>query len=353
MSIIWADNFDNYGTTESRLLDGLYADYDSISIETDPDPNETGRCIKVGDATQGFLRHVFSATGLTTAGMSMRVWLTEIPESESDLANIFQLRDSSNVVNVSIVVSPTGTFRAYRGSSDGTLLGESTAAMTAQAWHHVEVKVTVDSSAGAVEVRYNGVTVLSLTGQNTQAGAANLSQVYFASKTGGITGTFQTSFYMKDYIVWDTTGSQNNDFLGTCHVYTLRPDGDSSLNWDVSTGTTGYNLIDDTSPDDADYISADDTPPGASVFTLEDLPPDIVSVKALIPVTRMAKIDGGDGNVQMGLTSNGSTDLGADNPITTAFTYWWDVSELSPDTGVSWTPSEVDDALFQIDRTTP
>ena len=110
-------------------------------------------------------------------------------------------------------------------------------------------------------------------------------------------------------------------------------------------------MIDEQDPNDADFISAGDPPPSPAVFTVSNLPPDIVGVKALIPVVRARKIDGGDGNIQVGLTGT-ATDLGADRPITTAFTYFWDVSELSPDTAAAWTPVEVDAVKLQIDRTT-
>jgi hypothetical protein len=157
--------------------------------------------------------------------------------------------------------------------------------------------------------------------------------------------------YVKDFVAWDTAGSQNNDFLGSVQVYTLQLDGDVSFNWDTSSGTVGYELIDELTPDDAGYISAGDPPPAASEFGFENLPVDITSVKGLLTVARMRKTDGGDGQVQMGLLSGVDADLGTDRPITTAFTYYWDVSELNPTTLAAWTPTEVDDAVVTIDRT--
>lgn len=74
-------------------------------------------------------------------------------------------------------------------------------------------------------------------------------------------------------------------------------------------------------------------------------------MSALIPVVRVRKTDGGDGNVQVGLNSNGDSDLGSDRPITTAFTYYWDVSEISPDTATAYTPVEVNAVTMTIDRT--
>jgi hypothetical protein len=87
-------------------------------------------------------------------------------------------------------------------------------------------------------------------------------------------------------------------------------------------------------------------------FEMENLPPDITSVRALISVTRHRKIDGGDGNVQTALSPNGTNwDNGADRPITTAFQYDFDVSEVSPVTSSPWTPVEVDSLKLRINRT--
>lgn len=363
MSILWADNFDNYGTDETKLTDGIYAEVTAgVTLETDPDVNATGRCIKVGqnnDSTPPRRGRAFRwvyPTAVATAGVAFRIWMDDLPVSLED-SFLWTFSDINNDGQVVLKVLSDGSIRAYRGdiglgaTEPATTLGTtSSPALTAGAWNHVEIKVLLSDTAGTVEVRVNGITVLDLSSLDTiEDAGATVSQFLFSNADLGNGGGF---YYIKDFIAWDTTGTQNNDFLGTVHVYTLTPDADDTLNWDVSTGLTGYDLIDETTPDDTDYISADNTPPSASVFTLSDLPPDIVSVKALIPIVRATKTDGGDGNVQMGLISNASTDLGTDRPITSAYTYWWDVSELSPDTGVAYTPIEVDSVKWQIDRTT-
>ena len=66
----------------------------------------------------------------------------------------------------------------------------------------------------------------------------------------------------------------------------------------------------------------------------------------------MLKTDGGAATVQMSMRSNGSDDAGADNAITTAATYWYDISEIDPDTATAWTPTSVNNSLLVVDRTT-
>jgi hypothetical protein len=103
--------------------------------------------------------------------------------------------------------------------------------------------------------------------------------------------------------------------------------------------------------DDSSYIEAGDPPPAASIVELDDLPADVVSVRALMSLVRAQKSDAGDATLQVGIKSASNDDLGTDRVISTAFTYYWDLSEVDPDTAAAWTPSAVDAAQLQMDRT--
>jgi len=365
MAIDHMDNFSQYGTGSGTgstaigiMLNGLYAEVGAlgntdVALTTDPDGVSSGAVFAVGTRSGsdgGFLRRVLNATQ-NTVGVGFRLYLSSLPTSATTNAPKLELRDSNNAVQCTITVTTTGAIRVYRGTATGgTQIGETTGpAVVANAWNHIETKVLIDDAAGTVEVRVNGVSVLSLTGQDTKATAvAGCSQYVIGSVGSSFTEPFM---YWKDLIVWNTSGSYNNDFLGDVKVVTLLPVSDVSLNWTPSTGSTGWDLIDETTPNDADYISADATPPAAYVCELSDLDPDVTSVKGLMTVVRMLKTDGGDADVQVSMVSNAVDGNGADRPITTAATYWFDISETDPDTTAPWTPAAVDDARLKINRT--
>lgn len=90
----------------------------------------------------------------------------------------------------------------------------------------------------------------------------------------------------------------------------------------------------------------DVTYPDPFVVALEPLPPDVTRIRAVIPIVRAAKIDGGDGAVQASFgISEASYDDGPETVLTTAFTFWGNpadpfVSELNPLTAAAWTPGE-------------
>jgi hypothetical protein len=342
MSIQFMDNFQQYGTTESNLLDGVYADYSGVALADDPDGFSTGKVLTCGGSAFGNpIRKVLTTIEQTTVGVGFRLWLSNLPSSNGQ--DIFYFRDAANDTQLTVEVNSTGTMTVKRGS---TVLATTAApVITAAGWYHIEMKAFFDQTAGTFELRVNGVPKIDLdTIDTVDTSLIECSQVVLTYYDSG-------DAYFKDFIIWDGNGTANNDFIGDVQIVSLIPVSDNSLNWTTSTGATGYNLIDESIPDDADYVYADDTLPAASVFNLSDLDEDVVSVKGLMSFVRMMKTDGGTAQVQVGLVSGSSTDLGADRAITVAETYWMDSSELDPDTAAAWTPIAVNALKLQIDRT--
>lgn len=341
-----------YGTDATKMLDGLYTEANSkLSIVEDPSAIVTGNVLlfQANASVQGRIRRTMPTSGYTF-GFACRLYLPGLPVHAERLPHIYQVRNISNVAMCTIVIETDGRVSAYRGSHSGTLLGTSTsAAAVANAWQHWECKIFCDAVAGTVEVRVEGVPVLNLTGQNTLGATGPITQVASESADSGVNVGY--NFYMKDLVWWDTAGSLNNNFLGSIAVYELIPNADTALTWSLSSGSTGYSLVDEAPPVDTDYIYASDPPPAADKMSLTDLPVDVTSVKGLIAIVRSFKTDGGDGNLQIGLESNGDVGLGSDRPLTTTATYWADVFETDPDTSAAWTPAAVNDVEIQFDRT--
>lgn len=353
MAIQWMDDFGSYGNTESYMLNGLYAALEtgnaSFDLVTDPDVGATNIVGRFTDGTDNDYcvgpRKVLSST-VTTAGAAARFWPASLPATNNAYPVFFSFRTNANARIVDVGILSTGAIVA-RNFVTGVFHETTGPVMVANGWQHVEVKVVINSVVGSIEIRVEGVTVLNVTGIDT--GTNGVAQVAFAGERN-LTQGFPT-FYFKDFVLWDGTGSYNNDFLGSVSVVALTPDSDNSFNWAASTGSVGYVLIDESTPNDADYISAINPPPAASTFGLSNLPPDVTSVKGLMTLVRARKTDGGDGNLQASLVSNSVGATGANRPITTAYTYWYDIHEIDPNTTAPWTPVAVDAALLKLNRT--
>ncbi len=368
MSIITMDfpsgSIGVYNSDSTKMLDGLYtADGAAfVSLVNDPDPSigSAGRVVllRASQSTGGCqaFRRVLPSS-LYTLGFGCRIWMPSLPSNPNLTMLLLDLRNGSNASICHLRLETDGRISAYRGGNGsawtggGTLLGTSSSpCFTSNAWQHVEVKMFADAAAGTIEVRVNGVTYLSLTGQNTLGATGPCTQYASGGKGGAVGSDF--IFYMKDMVVWDTTGSANNNFLGSVSVKELIPNSDVALNWSLTGSATGYGAVNEApADDDTKYIYAVTPAPSADVMGLTDLPTDVTSVRALMIINRSKNTDGGDGKLQMGLVSGASTMLGADRQITTAYTYYTDISEVDPATGAAWLPGAVNLVNLRYNRT--
>jgi hypothetical protein len=362
MAILWADfpsgQLGLYGLSEVAMLAGIWAEIEDggtgdADLASDPDTNigSSGTVFKTTGVASfpAFGRMVLPGGAQATVGVGFRLWQSILPIGNGSNGNAtLWFTTAANAIVCYVKVLSDGGIGVY--NSANTLLGSTTIpAVTAAAYSHIEAKVLRDAAAGTVEVRVNGTSVLNLTG--LALGASNIGQIRIGSFQS-TSNLAEPSNYIKDLVVWDSTGSEGNDFQGSVAVHDLYTDADISLNWTPSTGSTGWDLLDKTAVDDTTYIGAASSAVSPYVASLTNLPDDVTSIRALLPIYRAAKTDGGDCNIQAGLTPNNvDWDDGADRAMTTSYTYWWDVSHLSPDTSAPWTPVEVNAAYVRVDRT--
>lgn len=366
MAIIWADfpsgSKGIYGDTIALMNNGVWAAVGgdqyvagpSLVADVDPTISTEGIVLGMGPsgvvaAGSSFARFALPSPA-ATEGIAFRLWLSEMPRN-AGISPYISFNDTSNNTIFAIRFLTTGAIEARNAiTNSGTQFGVTSGpAITANAYHHIEIKGKADTATGTIEVRVDGTTVLNLSA--LAMSTTSIAQIVLGSYMPHTVIPSPNS-YWKDIVFWDTSGSEANDFIGSQGVFWLPLDGDVTLGgWVPSSGTTGYNLINVSPPVDTDYISADSTPPAAAEFTFQDLPEDISSVTALVPVVRSQKSDGGDGYVQTSLISETDADAGANRQITTAFTYWWDVSHQDPHTSSPWTVAAVNAATLKIDRT--
>lgn len=358
MAIQHAENFSAYGTNKGFMLENVYASIggtaggvgtDGVSLVTDPQVGGTDVVLRFDADSYGgannasHIRLVLDTTG-DVIGMAARFFLARLPNNTSEIPTPFQFCNAGNSPIASVYITTTGAIGTKVGSWDGTPADVTGGpVVSAGNWYHIEAKY--DGSANEVEVRVEGTTVLT----SSDAGfTGTIEQVRLAIRPTGASSS--PAFYVKDFVVWDDNGTYNDDFIGTCLVVSCVPDADVTLNWTPSTGSVGWSIL-DNSPPTADNILAPTPPPGVYEATMTNLPEDITSIKAVVTWVRAGKSDGGDATLQVGVETAGDTLQGDDRAITTSQAYWRDVFEVSPDTGVPWTPAEVDAASIKLNRT--
>jgi hypothetical protein len=366
MSVQWMDDFKRYGSTagppasHDYMLDGTpWIDHGSSAsinrLLEDPDPSATGMVYKVmaSPATSNFgdTSRLSLPTPAKKIGIALRVWLASLPANGS-LSKSIQFLSTSNGMLYHLSIRPNGSIRFYRGTTfSGRTLVDDTVSpvLFANSWNHLEF--WLDTTSGEYWLYKEGVAVASLTGTDSSPLDTNIGIIGFADSEPGASN--DPVFYIKSLIVADGNGTEINSegSIGPVSLYYQDVISDVSGAWSPSTGSDMFAVLDKETPDDTTYLSADDSPPEAAVFELEDLPADIVGIRAVMMVGRMRKSDGGDAQVQMSVLSNGDADSGSDRAVATAFTYYWDISELDPDTAAAWTPTAFNSATFKLDRT--
>ena len=345
MTIEHMDNFSIYGTDVSLLADGIYAQADgNLSLQVDPDGISSGRVARTTSSAsnRAIMRYVLNGAQ-NVVGLALRVWCDPIPVSDATRPILASYRDGVNSEFATVRVTPTGRLLFEDGTNT---IETAVPAISASAWWHIEIKYD-RSGVGSIEIRVEGLTVML----DEDLGYVVADPIYQVATLGAGSNLSSGVTYFKDYVIWNGTGTYNNDFLGSVLVHNLIPTSDVALNWTPVGGATGFGILDNIPPNDAQYISAPTPAPAAYVCGLSDLPAEVTSVKALMSIVRAAKTDGGDGSLQVSAVSQGDVVNGANRPITIAMTYWRDVFETDPDTGVPWLPEAVNLAELQIDRT--
>jgi len=199
----------------------------------------------------------------------------------------------------SIVVNRFSTSAAWPNDMVGQTPPDTLRALT---WYHVGIKILHHVSAGSVEIRINGGTVLNVTG------IATVSQIT-PSYWSGTVRSFKlgnTAGYNRfdDLVVMDDVADGIDDsrlpggggftkFIGPVEVRVKRPSGPGlSAAWTSGPGAAptpgvpNWQNVDDVDPDtDTTVNTAAPTAVGASdLFAMEDLLPgeDVLAVQSLV-----------------------------------------------------------------------
>lgn len=364
MAILWMDGFEQYtaGTAGvDDMLDGVYASievntFNLVSTTVARTGTKSFRVHNSAFDNNPTIRRVLGDT-YNVVGLGMALYFPGLPDGARTMG--FEFRDSNNEFQYCVYIDSVGRFVCTREPDNAPTDGTSEQVITANAWHHVEVRLDCDLTNGAIEIRVNGVTVLNLTGINTaDTGVVGIDQVDWTKRSD--IGDINSFFYIDDIFAWAPTGEigdTNNDFIGDRRVVTLYPDADTSVaGWYTSDSTSiGYEMINETAPDDeTTFLEADaltDSNPIASEFDLTGIPTSVAAITAVQTQIRMRKTEAGIANVQTSIMVDADEAPGADRPITEEWTYWFDIHDLSPATGAPFTADEINRMQLRLART--
>lgn len=354
MTIEHCENWSIYGGNVGFLTNGVYAQAAGF-MTTDPDPTSSGfvYCPGFNFRNSGGqqIRYVLGTGNVTTLGMAQRWWLPILPTSNNGFP-FMEWDDAGNNTLIRVGVTTTGSFQVYSAATDTTVFSDIPN-ITANAWWHIEVKVVVNGAASTVQIRVEGAPIL-FSGSDTITTTISqpVAQTSWGNKNN-FTQAYNQTWLIKDLVIWNGNGSRNHDWLGSVVVYSQKANGDVAAPWALTGAATATDVLNTTPPQDSTIYASAAYPsiPAQMEVDLTTLPTNVTTVRGMMTFVRAKKIDGGDGNLQNGLISNGVQGNGADRPITAAATYWRDVFETDPNTSDTWTVNAANAAHLTINRT--
>lgn len=325
MSLVFMDGFGHYSTSQ---LVNKWTQLNGATIGSNYN-RRGGPGLLLNDDTH-YLQKTLSAYYSTLyAGFAFK-----IASFTNNGRLLFGLYETGTLHTDIRTVTNTGQIYATR---NGTSLGTSTFALQANVWYHCQVKITIHDSAGAVEVKINGVTVLNLTGVDTRnGGGGTANQIRFGGAYDG-GATYICDFWLDD-----------SEYLGDCRIETLLPSAaGAATQWDASAGNN-YECVDESSPNsDTDYVSTD-TANEIDTYTFGDLTPSSGTVKGVQANVWARKDDAGERSIAL-LARPGSTDrVGDSKALGDSYNYYQQIWGTNPDTSNPWAISEVNASEFGV-----
>lgn len=371
---VFGDGFDHYGTNNGYMLDGVYAQVDAGELSTFA---ATGAGSFFANGKSGLndldgLRKVLP-TAIDKIGCQGRFYFPSLP-AKNYCAHIYSLlTDSPQRAQLSFIVDANGAMRVVRGrqtyqnngdtinGSPEILVAQSDPILTAAAWHHIECQAYIHSSSGWVRVAIDGIHRFSATGLNTQYDTTKVVSVAQHQTYLDNVG----NFYLDDYVIYDFTGTSSTDtdwcptvdgsgmattYIGDLQGIWLPPNGNTAQDdWSKSTGSSAYALVDESPPDDTDYIYATAVN-NITELDLTDLDTTITYIRGVDWWARANKADAGAADIKIGTKSSASTTDSSDIPVTVAPTYYWTQINVDPATSTRWTRTGLNAAKYRIKR---
>jgi hypothetical protein len=341
MALLFHDGYDNYATIANGRTNG----WDVLrgpSSTTESPGRFGGRALSVNGGFPVSIKYPLNTpvatiiTGFAVNYVNGFEGANVCPISFSDAAGVTQVYILANLTNNRLDV--------YRG--DNTLLSStSNGSFLGFAWQFVEVKLTVGTTTGAVQIQINGGLVLNLTGINTQGLAAstcaNITYISTLAIAGGASGTL----LWDDLYICDTTTGPGtypcNDFLGDCRVLTLFPTANGSVIDFATTAASNFQAVNSFNPDSNTIFNSSETVNDEDLFTIT---PGLTVNNEILGVRNMSMVrnsDAGSRSVATEIKSGATTVVGSSAFLGATRQYITNQMAVNPVTSASWTFSEV------------
>lgn len=218
-----------------------------------------------------------------------------------------------------------------------TTVATSANTLTLNTWHHIEMKVKIDPSAGTYEVRVNGSAWIGpTTGANTRQGSnSSADRAIFGAN-------YKTDTYLKNNYILNDSGSVANDFIGPCRIAVLRPANAGALADWTANGGTRVGSINEVLFDGDNSFNQSGTAGHKDTFDMNAMPAASGTIHGVQAVLGMRQDAGAQRTVRVIQRHSGSDTNWTSLTPTASHLFYCDAKSVSPVSSSAFTIAEID-----------
>ncbi|MCC7497332.1 MAG: hypothetical protein IT160_07130 [Bryobacterales bacterium] len=341
MSLIFADSFDHYDTSQiTRKYASKYGTTTVISAAS----GRRGTAGLTGSTNPGYFGVTRGIPSLATSIAGVAIKTNALPATNK--APLFVWFDGSSFFSVGALITSSGAISIERNYSPNVVLGSTAGNLIKVGiWHYIEVLATIHDTTGQVIVRADGIEVLNLQNVDTRATGAGPTATAIQLGHGAKESSTQWSAVFDDFYICDTSGSRNNTFLGDIKVDCRLPVAAGSYAQWTPFGGAGANWehVKDAVPnDDTDYVWSD-APGARDAYKYTSGPGRILAVQ---PVSCVRKDDAGARTMAHIAEIAGADYTGVNLGSTDSYSFLSSVWDANPASSQEWTPADVTAGSF-------
>ena len=216
-----------------------------------------------------------------------------------------------------------GDWNAY---VNGSLVASGSMASDLNAYHHLQVRLSVAASGGRFVTKIDGVTDIDFTGDTLPNADDTID--FVRPRARGVNGQ-----WVMDNFVMATA-----DYPGDVRFDPVLVDGDDTVQWTPSAGSN-FQTIDEVPPSDSDFNS-EATDAQQDTYTLADWAGSGKTPEFVTQWARAQK-DEAVGHQMEFVWDDGTEDIDTPFDLSTAFEYYKRMSATKP-SGGAWTETAID-----------
>ncbi len=332
MALVFMDGFDHYGINDFLRK---WSGYTGTTMSMSTTLGRRGGGCLVGPSAA--YKNLDAEQSTLIAGFAMRC---SAFSSNFDFALMYF--GSGLTRYVSVFITPAGELMVTNDL--GSTIGRTRPnVISPSIYAYVEIKA-VASLTGAVEIRVNGKTELTLT--NVRTAPSNFVSIGFGFSAVGV---LSDSFLRIDdlYLV-NTSGTANNDFLGDCRVDAYMPTSEGvTQQWTPIPAGVHYTTVDENPINESDYLETA-TSGNIELFGYTDLVNVPLSIFGVQLNTAIRKTDAGMREFNGVAAVSGTNYTGPNIAINDSTIYRPTIWDTNPATSAAWTRAEIDSAQFGV-----